>query len=85
MTLAAPVGRASPEEGHPALGGHGFGQQGLAGAGGSVEQQAGPGQTQSGQLGALQGQLHSVQDVLLHLLQATHVLPAHCRDLHTEM
>lgn len=83
MTLVGPVGGASPEEGHSTLSGHSFGQQGLASARGSVKQQAGAGQTQSGQLRALQGQQNSVQDVLLHLLQATHVLPAHRRDLHT--
>jgi len=72
-----------PEEGHGALSGHSFSQQGLAGAGRSVEQEARPVETQSQQLRTKQRQLHGVQDVLLDLLQAAHLLPPHTGDLET--
>lgn len=73
-----------PEEGHGALCGHGLGQQGLAGAGWSVQQDSGPVQTQRQQLGALQRKLNRIEDLLLHLVEASNVLPGHTGDLHTD-
>lgn len=74
-------GGVLPQEGHGALGGHGFSQQGFPRSWRSVQQDSGPVQTQRQELWMLQRKLDRVQDVLLGLLQASDVLPAHSRNL----
>lgn len=70
-----------PEEGQGTLCGHGFGQQGLSCPRWSVQQDPGPVQAQRQKLWMLQWKLNRVQDLLLHKLQASDILPVHVRDL----
>lgn len=70
-----------PEEGHGALCGHGFGQQGLSSPWWSIQQDSCTIQAQRQELWTLQRKLHSVQDLLLHVLQTSNILPTHVRDL----
>lgn len=72
-----------PEEGHGALGRHSFGEQSLSCSWWSVQQDSGPVQTQRQELWTLQRKLDRVQDLLLHLLQPSDIVPAHIRDLFT--
>lgn len=72
-----------PEEGHGALGRHSFGEQSLSCSWWSVQQDSGPVQTQRQEFWTLQRKLDRVQDLLLHLLQPSDIVPAHIRDLFT--
>lgn len=72
-----------PEEGHAALRGHSFSQQRFSRPRWSVQQDSSPVQTQRQELRMLQRKLDRVQDVFLHLLQTSNILPAHIRDLFT--
>lgn len=73
-----------PEEGHGALSSHSFGQQGFSCPWWTVQQDSGPVQTQRQELWTLQRKLDCVQDLFLHLLQTSDIVPVHIRDLFTE-
>ncbi len=88
LALAEPlgeqIGRAHRKEsGVVGLGGHGFGQVGLAGAGRSVEKNAAPWLALAGeQMRELDGQDDGLFERLFGVLEARHVAPFHVRFLH---